>query len=466
MLGCRPIGMGTSPDTTTIRLRDTAAGVRTRRTWLAWANVNGAAPVLLGTEKCVIGRGTEADFRLDCSGVSRRHVELYRQGPLFGVRDLDSTNGTFLNGQRLEAAAALSPNDVLRVGEAVAVVVSCEGDEPPGLDRPLPGLLFGPGMAEVRRTLGQVAPGTLSVVLEGPTGCGKEGLAKLLHAESGRRGKLQAVNCAALPPALAEAELFGHRKGAFTGAEQPGLGHVRAAQGGTLFLDELYDLARPVQAKLLRVIQEQQVIPLGETRPIAVDFRLVVASPVPIADLVARGHLREDLAARLSGVVINVPRLSERRADISLLFAHFLDRYSGGRAPAVDARLLEQLLLADWPGNVRELEQLTRRLLALHGGEKVLRRSHWGAEVRVSQPLPAAAPARPSSERASEDLERLRAAFARHQNLARAAREAGISRQRAYRLLGDRPGSSLLDDEQPSLAPTQAGSSGRGDTGS
>lgn len=455
--------MGSPPDTTTLRLRDTAAGVRSKKLWLMWVNVDGALPVPLDGG-CVIGRGADADARLECAGVSRRHLELYRQGPLFGVRDLDSTNGTFLNGQRLEPAAALTPNDVLRLGEAVAVVVSCEGERPPPRPDPaLKGLILGPGMAEVQQRIQQVASGMLAVVLEGPTGSGKEGLARLLHEKSGRRGKLLAVNCAAVPSGLAEAELFGYRKGAFTGADQAALGHVRAAHEGTLFLDELADLARPVQAKLLRVIQEQQVVPLGETRPVPVDFRLVVASPVPIAELVQRGDLREDLAARLSGIVISVPRLRERRADIALLLTHFLDRYSGGRAPAVDARLLEQLLLLDWPGNVRELEQLTRRLLALHGAEAVLRRSHWDGETRVSLPPPPRP--RASKQDASDDLARLRAAFARHRNLTRAAREAGISRQRAYRLLGDGAAASLLGDEQTGLAQTDAEPANRGETG-
>jgi len=433
-----------SVETTTLRMSDTLGSVSAPCLWLVWSGLGAAPPLRLDQERQVLGRGADCDAQLEFPGVSRRHAELCRRGPLYELQDLGSTNGTFLNGQRLTSPSALSPGDVLRLGDAVGVVVARRLEEgTPTAHEVLPGLLFGPGLSALRDVIRRVARETLPVMLEGPTGAGKEGLARLLHVESGRQGALQAVNCGALPPALAEAELFGYRKGAFTGAEQPALGHVRASSGGTLFLDELYDLAPSVQAKLLRVIQEQQVVPLGETRPIPVDLRLIAASPVPIRELVERGRLREDLAARLSGIVLTVPALKERRADIPILLGHFLSRYSGGRAPAVDGRLLEHLLLQPWPGNVRELELLARKLLALHGTEAVLRKSHVDVGT-PTKPAPPTPPRRALPEQGDEDLSRLRAALAGHGNLSRAAREAGISRQRAYRLLGDRSPAELL----------------------
>ena len=436
-----------SVDTTTLRLSETLGGVSATCLWLVWSGLGAALPLRLEDQRQVLGRGPECDAQLEFPGVSRRHAELFRQGPLHEVQDLGSTNGTFLNGQRLTSPSALSPGDVLRLGDAVAVVVPRQLDQPaPGAEEVLPGLLFGPGMTALRDVIRRVARETLPVMLEGPTGAGKEGLARLLHVESGRSGALQAVNCGALPPSLAEAELFGYRKGAFTGAEQAALGHVRASSGGTLFLDELYDLAPSVQAKLLRVIQEQQVVPLGETRPISVDLRLIAASPVPIRQLVESGRLREDLAARLSGIVLNVPSLQERRADIPILLGHFLHRYSGGRAPGVDGRLLEHLLLRPWPGNVRELELLARRLLALNGSATVLRKSHVDLAPQAPKTSPSPSPRRALPEQGDEDLRRLRDALVGHGNLSRAAREAGISRQRAYRLLGDRSPAELLAD--------------------
>jgi len=434
-----------SVDTTTIRLNETHGGVSALCWWLVWSGLGAAPPLRLQDERQVLGRGADCDVQLEFPGVSRRHAEVFRQGPLYELQDLGSTNGTFLNGQRLAGPSALSPGDVLRLGDAVAVVVARPLDEgAPIAHEVLPGLLFGPGLSALRDVIRRVGRETLPVMLEGPTGAGKEGLARLLHVESRRQGALQAVNCGALPPALAEAELFGYRKGAFTGAEQPALGHVRASSGGTLFLDELYDLAPSVQAKLLRVIQEQQVVPLGETRPIPVDLRLIAASPVPIRQLVESGRLREDLAARLSGIVLSVPPLQERRADIPILLGHFLSRYSGGRAPGVDGRLLEHLLLQPWPGNVRELELLARKLLALHGTEAVLRKSHLDVGSATPSSPPKSPPRRALPEQGDEDLNRLRVALAGHGNLSRAAREAGISRQRAYRLLGDRSPAELL----------------------
>jgi transcriptional regulator with PAS, ATPase and Fis domain len=303
-------------------------------------------------------------------------------------------------------------------------------------------------MAGVLETVKKVAATSLPVVLEGQTGTGKEMVARVIHSLSGRAGPLQAVNCGALPPALAEAELFGHRKGAFTGAEQSGLGHVRAAHGGTLFLDELCDLAPAVQAKLLRVLQEREVTPLGETRALPVDLRIVAASLIPLATLVESGRLREDLAARLSGVVIALPPLRQRRADVPALLDHFLRVHSGGRPPALDGKLLEQMLLAQWPGNIRELELVTRRMLAFGNNEPVLRRSLLPPAFAAATPstaAPTTKPTRRPTEAREDDLERLRERYAEHGNLTRAAGEAGISRQRAYRLLAGPASRQRLD---------------------
>ncbi len=436
-----------APETTTLKLLDSIHGERpTSSWWLIWAGAHPPRPIQLSGETLLLGRGAEGPGELNASGVSRRHAELTREGPLLIARDLGSTNGTFLNGQPLRSNA-LSAGDVLRLGDAVGVVTRRRDDlGVPRVEEPIPGVLFGPALNELLSQLRKLAPGDLPIVIEGPTGAGKEGVARTLHELSQRAGSLQAVNCGALPPSLAEAELFGHRKGAFTGAEKDTLGHVRAAHGGTLFLDELYDLAPPVQAKLLRVLQEKQVQPLGETRPVPVDLRVIAASLEPLSVLVETGRIREDLAARLAGVSLTVPPLAERREDISPLFFHFLTRHSGGRPPALDSKLLEHLLLRPWRGNVRELELLTRRLLALHGHEPTLRRN------MVEDPLPSPspsgsappAPRRRSGDEDTEDLQKLAAAFATHGNFSRAAQEAGISRQRAYRLLDGKPPQSLL----------------------
>jgi transcriptional regulator with PAS, ATPase and Fis domain len=309
-----------------------------------------------------------------------------------------------------------------------------------------PGSWFGPGLASELDQLERIAKSDLPVVLWGETGVGKERMARALHVLSGRSGAYHGINCAALPAALAEAELFGHRRGAFTGADQAGLGHLRAAHEGTLLLDELADLSLPLQAKLLRALQEKSVIPLGETRPFPIDVRIVAACQAPLADLVAQERLRPDLAARLNGLSIEVPPLRQRRLDVAQLLGYFLATYSGGRPPEVEPELLESLLVYGWPGNVRELELIARRLLVLHSHEPVLRLAHLPPELarKPSGPpstLPPAADRREHDERA----------FARElrQNggkIAPAALAANISRQRAYRLLGERSVSVFLSE--------------------
>jgi transcriptional regulator of acetoin/glycerol metabolism len=433
-------------DATTLRLSDTVNQQKSHAFWLFWSGLGARPPIRLGDTTLLLGRGEAGTGQLDFPGVSRRHAEVSRQGPLYTIRDLGSTNGTFLNGERIQGSA-LSEGDVLRLGDAVAVVLRVRDElAPPRVEEPIPGVLFGPGLNELLESVRRLAADDLPIMIEGATGVGKEGIARALHELSGRKGALQAVNCGALPPNLAEAELFGHRKGAFTGAEQAGLGHVRAAHQGTLFLDELYDLAPAVQTKLLRVLQEKQVLPLGETRSVPVDVRVVAASLVPLSELVTRGRLREDLAARLAGMSLVVPPLAERRADIPVLLAHFLREHSGGRAPAVDGKLLEHLLLRPWPGNVRELQLLARRLLALHGHEPVLRRSMVEAEPPAAAGEPKArAPQRRGVDDAESDLQRFRECLQKHGNVSRAAQEAGISRQRAYRLLAGRSPRELLE---------------------
>lgn len=399
-----------------------------------------------------VGRGADVHVGLDAGGVSRLHATFSRQGPVFALSDRGSTNGTYVNGCRV-SHTAISPGDVLRFGDMVGVVVRAEAEHLVETDvqEVLPGVVFGPGLQAVLREIRACAEADVPVVIEGETGTGKECIARTIHALSKRAGPLHAVNCAAIPAAIAETELFGHKKGAFTGAEQGSLGHVRAADTGTLFLDELADLSLAVQAKLLRVIQEREVTPIGETRACQVNVRFVAAIQVPIGDLVNAQRLRADLAMRLKGVVLSLPPLRQRREDIGALLAHLLDKHSGGRPPRLEARAMEGLLLYDWPGNVRELELVTRSLLLAHGSEAVVRRSMLPsalvtAEVGIAASAALAPGVLPAGGgRAEHDVQRLAQALAINgSNLAQAAIAAGISRQRAYRLMQGRTAQQLV----------------------
>lgn len=417
----------------------------------------GAADVYTRLDKnqLTLGRGPTGDAVLEASGVSREHAVLTRQGPVYSIADNKSTNGTYLNAERIKHAA-LAVNDVLRLGEMVGVVLRL----PKSTELSVPDVeilsdaVFGPGLKNELETLKRSATTTLPVVVVGETGVGKESIARALHALSGRSGPFHAVNCAALPASLAEAELFGYRKGAFTGAEQPGAGHLRAAHGGTLLLDELADLAPPVQAKLLRALQDSEVTPLGETKAVRVDLRVIAACQELPSELVRAGRLREDLVMRLSGLTLVVPPLRERRADVALLLDYFLNRWGGESAPALAATTLERLLLYPWPGNVRELELLARNLLALHGQEPILRRSMLPEPVGRANSTPARDEPG-ATDRGEHDLERLKRELERNGgNVSAAASAIGISRQRAYRLMNGRSVEELLHAARLDVEPS------------
>jgi len=232
-----------------------------------------------------------------------------------------------------------------------------------------------PAMAELDRLVRKVAPTDATVLLVGETGVGKELVARTLHQHSDRRdGPFVAVDCASLVEGLFESEMFGHARGAYTGATETTIGKFEQAQGGTLFLDEIGNVSRNAQAKLLRAIQEREVVKVGSAKRVRVDVRIVAATNNDLLQDIRRGTFRQDLFFRLSVVPIRVPPLRDRGTDIELLAEHFLRRHRARRNPRV-ARFSEAALLAlrayDWPGNVRELENTVERALVMSEGESI-----------------------------------------------------------------------------------------------
>lgn len=290
-------------------------------------------------------------------------------------------------------------------------------------------------MQPVLRMMERVAPSGANVLITGEHGTGKEVVARWLHAASGRRGgEFVAVNAGGISEGVFESELFGHVKGAFTDAKSDRSGFWEVADGGTLFLDEIGNLPPKLQAKLLRVLQTGEFQRVGSTRTRRSDARVLAASNVAIREEVAAGRFREDLLYRLNTVEIRLPPLRERREDVPLLAAHFLQRQAPQyrkRLDGFDADAMRALLDYDWPGNVRELEHTVERAVLLAAGQAVTT-----ADLHLPGRALAATP--PLDEMELEEVERLliRKALARHDgNVSRAARALGLSRSALYRRL-------------------------------
>jgi len=232
-----------------------------------------------------------------------------------------------------------------------------------------------PKMAHVLQLADQVAPSDASILITGPSGTGKEVLARHIHNRSKRKNsRFVAVNCAAIPENLLESELFGHEKGAFTGAIARRIGKFEEADGGTLLLDEISEMDPRLQAKLLRAIQEREIDRLGGNRPVSVDVRILATSNRNMEDEVARGNFRQDLFFRLNVMNIRLPALKERPGDIPVLTEHFVTKYSeanGVAARPVGTDALEALSSHSWPGNVRELENTIHRAVLLASGDEI-----------------------------------------------------------------------------------------------
>ncbi|MDH0419853.1 MULTISPECIES: sigma-54 dependent transcriptional regulator [Delftia] len=293
-------------------------------------------------------------------------------------------------------------------------------------------------MRQVFKRIGLAADSDATVLVLGETGTGKELVARALHRNSVRAERpFVAVNCAAIPADLMESELFGHVKGAFTGAASDRAGRFREAQGGTLFLDEVGDMPLPTQAKILRALQEREITPVGASRALPVNVRIIAATHRDLPDAVRQGRFREDLWYRLQVVPVHLPPLRERLGDVLLLAEHFL-RQGGGASPKRLGADAARLLLAhDWPGNVRELRNAMERAALLCPGPVI------GPEHIGLQPAAANGPAidwNGPLAPAVAQLERemvTRALAATMGNRAEAARRLGLSRQQLYRKLAE-----------------------------
>ena len=294
-----------------------------------------------------------------------------------------------------------------------------------------------PEMLKVGKTIERVATADVSVMLLGASGTGKELLARAVHEKSGRKGEFIAINCAAIPETLLEAELFGYERGAFTGAVKSNVGKIEMAEGGTLFLDEVGDIPLALQVKLLRFLQERVIERIGGRQQIAVDTRIVCATHQDLDAMTADGRFREDLYYRLAEIVVKIPSLSERPGDAVLLARHFVNRFSKELNTKVQSLSADAVAAVDaygWPGNVRELENRIKRAVIMADGKSVsaddldLPGSVNAEEAEIALNLRAA--------RETADRKAIRQALSRTENnISGAAKLLGISRPTLYDLL-------------------------------
>jgi transcriptional regulator of acetoin/glycerol metabolism len=418
----------------------------------------GARYSLEGIDCITLGRGerrgatrhsdrgiTTLDVRIASPATSTAHARIVRSGADWVIEDSGSTNGTFVNGLRV-TRAVVHDRSTVGVGRVLFRIVSGrmtpEG-APSDIDVAAPSrdgghVTLDPELDVELDALDRLARSDVSILIRGETGTGKELLARTIHERSARQGDFVAVNCGAIPSGLVESHLFGHVKGAFSGAvrDEPGL--FRAADGGTLFLDEIGDLPLPSQAAVLRSLQEREVVPIGTTRPVKIALRVVSATHQPLEGMVEHGTFRRDLVARLSGFSIELPPLRARRIDLGIIVSSLLVKLAAARAdkvrftPAAGLALLRY----DWPLNTRELEQCLARALVL-AGEQPIDVVHLPTAVTAeieSVDVPPSSGVAPLSPRDAQLRIELLEQLALHRgNLADVARSMGKARMQLHR---------------------------------
>ena len=391
-----------------------------------------------------VGSSSDNDLALTDNTVSRRHCAIEPLATGVRIRDEGSMNGVFVGGLRV-FDAVVSGDAQVRLGDTVLTIEPLSevvAREQAATDRFCNLLGRSPRMRELFADLARIAPSDVTVLIEGETGSGKELVAESVHAASLRaQGPLVVFDCSSVAPTLAESELFGHERGAFTGAVATRPGIFEQADGGSIFLDELGELPKDLQPKLLRVLERREVRRLGSQRTIPVDVRLIAATNRNLAAEVQRGNFREDLYFRLAAAHVRVPPLRDRMEDLPLLVEHFLTRTKPRRNVAdIPPQVWTMFNTHRWPGNVRELWNAVQRFSVTP--ERVLSDELSGSALRDSRPLaldPATLQALPVARReASETFERsyLEALLARTDgNVQRAAAVAEVSRQMVQKLL-------------------------------
>jgi DNA-binding NtrC family response regulator len=409
----------------------------------------GMRRVELTAKPVVFGSSRTADVLVNDAATSARHCELAVIGDLVRVTDLGSRNGTYMSGVKVGVAYAI-PGEIIHVGRSSIALKSTAIASDEDMGEPLPGVIGGSyAMRRVAQYVRKFARYTVPVLILGESGSGKELIARAIHVESRRKpDAFVAVNVAGVPRELMETEMFGHERGAFTGAYQRHRGAFGEADGGTLFLDEIGDLPSEAQPKLLRALDGYEVKAVGqEGRGRKFDVRVVAATNVKLAEKVVEGSFRQDLYHRLEAIVVRLPPLRARRGDlVQLVPALLLAMKLPQGAPEVSTEAMSLLTTHDWPGNVRELKNVLARAVVESDGETIdasaVRRAlHHDLEEE-------SVPSRQMSSNGARTL------LDRHGgNISRAARAAGMART-SYKRLLDAEGAGALPDSGSSTQRT------------
>jgi len=386
-----------------------------------------------------IGTALDNDLVLTDATVSRRHCEVVPTSNGVHIRDEGSTNGVVIGAFVVRDATFVGPMQIELGDTKIAITPLSETVDKEQLDIDRFGDLLGksPRMQEVFADLERIAPTELSLLVEGETGTGKELVAESVHRASLRAdGPFITFDCSSVAPTLAESELFGHERGAFTGAVSTRIGVFEQANGGTIFLDELGELPKDLQPKLLRVLEKREVRRIGGTKLIPIDVRLISATNRNLRAEVQRGNFREDLYFRVAGAWTQVPPLRERMGDLELLVQSFLASAHPPRTlDEVPAHIWEMFRSYRWPGNVRELRNAVQRMLVTP--DRVLEQDAAQGHFPIAAPAEVV-PLRTARREAADTFERdyLKGLLARADgNITRAAAMAEVSRQIIHGLI-------------------------------
>ncbi len=394
-------------------------------------------------DSITLGKSRTCDVVLPDDSVSRVHAEIRRDGESYRIVDKSSTNGSFIDQARV-TDAFLKPGDVLGIGkvqirflprDARAELLPSESERF--------GEVIGKSLAmrKIFGVLERVASTDVTILLEGETGTGKDLIARAVHQTSNRHeGPFVVVDCGAVAPNLIESELFGHEKGAFTGAHQRRQGAFELADKGTVFLDEIGELPKDLQPKLLRVLETHRLRRVGGTEEVDADIRVIAATHRQLRVQVEAGEFREDLYFRLAVVAATIPPLRERREDIPLLIEHFSRRLPPGMWKPPDPEAMARLVGYDWPGNVRELRNVVERsaYLSPTGVIDLITTGRKPTGTNEQVEFDPTLTFREQKERAVELFEEAYLAWLMQRaegNISRAAREADMDRKYLHKLL-------------------------------